>query len=144
MVGQTRSARAAARYADAQDYHGGTWLFGHLMVGLALLDAFLFRNLLMRDLVASEAGLLTQVQRLTLWAAAIAFPLLILYAMTKRTARARANLYHLGAWIFFGVTVYLLYEDYLQHAEPGTFSTRINLAITRIERFTGLDLPQLE
>jgi hypothetical protein len=130
--------------AEAEDFHGGLWLFGHLMVFLALLDAFVFRDLLIPELVATEGDITLQVRRLTFCALAIALPLLLAYAVTRRTARARAHLYHLGAWIFFGVTIYLLVQDYQDFGEPGSFTARLNLAIGRVERIVGLDLPRLE
>ena len=143
MAERRQLARRRVR-AEAEDFHGGLWFFGHLMVALALLDAFIFRDMLIPQLVESEGDITLQVRRLAICAVAIGLPLLFLYAMTQRTARARAHLYHLGAWIFFGVTIYLLVQDYQEFGEPGSFTARVNLAIGRIERFTGYDLPHLE
>jgi hypothetical protein len=80
---------------------------------------------------------------LFLWAAMVVAPLTLIYAMTKRSAQARACLYNLGAWIFFGLTIYFLVEDYKQFAEPGTFTARINLTIGRADPIIGFDLPRL-
>ena len=48
---------------------------------------------------------------------------------------------------FFGLTIYLIVEDYKQYAEPGSFSARINLAIGRVENFIEplieFELPRL-
>lgn len=143
--GEKATKRGASSFdAEAEGNFGGVWLFGHLMVALALLDAFLFRNLLIPELVGNEAAITDQMRRLVMWACAVAFPLVLIYAMTKRTARTRARLYQFGAWVFFGITVYWLVEDYQQYGEPGTFTARINLAIGRIESFVGSELPHLE
>ncbi len=128
---------------DADGDFSGTWFVAHFLVLLALIDAFLFRNLLTPELLETESAITEQVRMLALWAGAVFAPLMLLYAMTKRTALGRARLYHLGAWIFFGVTIYFLVEDYKQYAEPGTFTARINIAIGRVEPFLGLDLPRL-
>ena len=143
--GEKATKRGASSFdAEAEGFFGGVWVFGHLMVALALLDAFLFRNLLIPELVGNEAAITDQMRRLVMWACAVAFPLVLIYAITKRTARTRARLYQFGAWVFFGITVYWLVEDYQQYGEPGTFTTRINLAIGRIESFVGFELPHLE
>jgi len=144
MVEGVRSSRAAARFADAEDYHGGTWIFGHLMVVLGIVDAFVFRHLLIPQMVDSQAGIIEQIKQLGFWAGAVAVPLVLLYAVTRRTARNRARLYLLGAWVFFGITIYSLVQDYQQYAVPGTFSTRANIGIARIERLIGYDLPRFE
>jgi hypothetical protein len=127
----------------AEGEYSGTWLVSHFLVFLALIDAFLFRNILTPELMESDAAINLQVRDVMLWASAVFAPMVVLYAMTKRTAGARAGLYHLGAWIFFGLTIYLLVEDYKEYAEPGTFTARINLAIGRVESFIGYDLPRL-
>ena len=116
---------------------------GAFLVFLALIDAFLFRHLLVPDLVETEAAITVQVRALFFWALAVAAPLILIYWMTGRTARDRARLYHLGAWIFFGVTIYLIVEDYRQYGDPGSFTARINLAIGRVEPFIGFELPRL-
>jgi len=121
----------------------GTWMVAHFLVFLALIDAFLFRNLLTPELLATETGITKQVRMLFFWAFVVFAPLMLMYAMTKRSALARARLYHLGAWIFFALTVHFIVEDYKQYAEPGTFTARINLAIGRIEPFISLELPRL-
>lgn len=136
---------AASRRNDrtSADEYSGTWMVAHFLVFLALIDAFLFRNLLVPELLATESGIVEQVRALFLSALAVAAPLFLIYAMTRRTAGARALLYHFGAWIFFGVTVYWIVEDYQQYGEPGSFTARINFAVGRVESFIGFQLPRL-
>jgi hypothetical protein len=140
------AAQRRRDYATDGDY-SGTWMVAHFLVFLALIDAFLFRNLLTPELLATESDITGQVRILFFWASLVVMPLMLIYAITKRSALARVRLYHLGAWIFFGLAVYLIVEDYKQYAEPGSFSARINLAIGRAENFIepliGFELSRL-
>lgn len=139
-----RNAASRRINIESDDAYSGTWMLAHFLVFLALIDAFLFRNFLVPELLETEAAITEQVRALLFCALAVVAPLILIYAITRRTARARALLYHLSAWIFFGVTVYWLVEDYQRYGEPGTFTARINLAIGRIESFIGFELPRLE
>nr|TFG52637.1 MAG: hypothetical protein E4H34_04730 [Hyphomicrobiales bacterium] len=139
---EKRAEPRRANFNAEGDFYG-TWLVAHFLIFLALIDAFLFRDLLTPELLASEVAITVQVRVLLFLACAVFAPLILLYALTKRTARGRAGLYQLGAWIFFGLTVYFLVEDYKLYAEPGSFTARINLSIGRIEPLIGMDLPRL-
>lgn len=139
-----RRAASGRTNREPDGAYGGTWMVAHFLVILALIDAFLFRELLVPQLLETEAAIIGHVRVLLLWALAVAAPLILVYAMTRRTARDRALLYHLGAWIFFGVTVYWIVVDYQQYGEPGSFTARINLAIGRVEPLIGIELPRLQ
>jgi hypothetical protein len=127
------AARKRSHYAAANDYHGGVWYFGHLLVFLGIVDAFYFRQMLTPQLLAGDQAILIQIRTLILTGIAIGIPLFFLYAVTRRTARAASGLYHMGAWLFLGVTLYVLVQDYQQFGLPGPFTSRINNAITRVD-----------
>ena len=139
-----RNATFHQSSSQSASAYSGTWMLAHFLVFLALMDAFLFRSLLVPELLETEAAITEQVTELLLWALAVVAPLILIYAVTRRTALARALLYHLGAWMFFGVTVYAIIGDYQQYGEPGSFTARINNTAGRVEGFVGFALPRLE
>jgi uncharacterized membrane protein YgdD (TMEM256/DUF423 family) len=127
---------AGVRGVADEDFDGGhraSRLWGHLLIGFAVADAYLIRQRLMPELVQMPA-LARQVQ--LLGAAAVASLLLagLVYLCTRRTSRARTRVYLLGAVLFAGITSAMIVADYHRFAVPGTFTARMELFQSRVAR----------
>src|SRR4051812_46397848 len=104
MEQPARSA-SQARGVD-EDFDGGhraNRLWGHLIIGFAVADAYLIRERLTPELVRMPA---LSREALLLAASALASGLLagLVYLVTRRTSRSRTRVYLFGAALFAAIT----------------------------------------
>jgi hypothetical protein len=127
-------SRAVTRSGADEDFdtgHGANRLWGHLLIGFAVADAYLIRQRLTPELVQMPA---LQRELLLLGAAAVGSAVVasLVYLCTRRTSRARTRVYLLGAVLFAGLTSAMIVADYHRYAVPGTFTARMQLFETRV------------
>jgi hypothetical protein len=128
-----------ARRVQDEDFdtgHRANRLWGHIIIGFAIADAYLIRERLTPALVQMPA-LLRQAIYLAGAALASVFVAGLVYLCTKRTSRARTRVYLLGAVLFAGLTSAMIVSDYHRYAVPGTFTQRMQLFQSRVARMWG-------
>jgi hypothetical protein len=132
-------SRGALRSGTDEDFDGGhraDRLWGHLIIGFAVADAYLIRERLTPEQVQMPA---LQREVLLLGAAALGSAILagLVYLCTRRTSRARTRVYLLGAVLFAAITTAMIVADYQRYAVPGTFTARMQLFQSRVMQMWG-------
>jgi hypothetical protein len=131
-----RQASVAAP-GDWDTGHLANRFWGHFIIVFAVIDAYMFRQRLVPELVATLPALANQAIRLAACAAAAAVLAAIAYLLTRRTSRSFTRVYIAGAILFALFTLATLVDDYHRYAEPGTFTERMTAAYERIQRLVA-------
>jgi hypothetical protein len=129
-----------ASVARSEDWDTGHYVhrfWCHFIIGVAAIDAYVFRQRLVPELVSTLPALAQQALRLAACAAAAALLAGIAFLFSRRTARSFTWAYMAGAFLFAGFTLAMLVDDYHRYAEPGTFTERMNVALEKIKTYAA-------